>query len=568
MRLGIFCATGLAALGLATSAGAAPRYASPAGTPADDCSSGRPCDFVTAVNGAVDNTEVIVAPGDYGSAASPVTSFSTSSDVDVHGPVGGPRPRVFFTGQSGLTMTSAQATLRDVDISNVDTDPSATDHVALWFEGSVAERVAASSAARYGTACRLGADAVLRDSVCWAPGGGTALSVFNDKPTASPTVVSSTLWAPTPSGVGAAVQSTGGHSATLHIRDSIVRAHGGPNDNPDLTVYATNGGTTQKITVDHSNYGSAKVIGTDGTGEITEDLNTKQSAAPMLANPGTGDFHELALSPTVGAGVADANTGTLDLDGNPRAVDGRIDLGADELFVAPRAATGPASPVSRSGATLTGTVGPNATTTSYRFEYGTTPAYGTPTAAVAAGAGTGDVPAAAAVTGLAAGRTYHFHLVATNAAGSADGGDSTFTTAVARSVLSALRVVPNAFLAAASGASATAATGTTISYRASESGTTRFTVQRPASGRRSRGRCVRPARGLRNRPRCIRWITLRGSFSHVDVAGANRLHFTGRLRGRRLAPGRYRLAARSSNAAGAGQAVYRTFRVRPPRRAV
>src|SRR3712207_2587759 len=99
---------------------------------------------------------------------------------------------------------------------------------------------------------------------------------------------------------------------------------------------------------------------------------------------------------------------------------------AAALAAAPSATTGPASGVSRSGATLNGTVDPNGTATSWYFEYGTTTAYGLRTADADAGEGDDPVAVSAAVSGLSAGTTYHFRLVAVNADGTVQGTDRTF----------------------------------------------------------------------------------------------------------------------------------------------
>ena len=59
-----------------------------------------------------------------------------------------------------------------------------------------------------------------------------------------------------------------------------------------------------------------------------------------------------------------------------------------------------------------------------------------------------------------------------------------------------------------------------------------------------------PPRGkTTHRRRCTRLSTL-GSFSHVDVAGANRLRFTGRVHGRGLQPGTYQMLSAPTNSAG------------------
>jgi phosphodiesterase/alkaline phosphatase D-like protein len=106
-------------------------------------------------------------------------------------------------------------------------------------------------------------------------------------------------------------------------------------------------------------------------------------------------------------------------------------LGSDQTFslgAAPAATTSSAVAVSSSSATLRGTVDPNAEDTSWRFEYGTSSSYGSATQSNRSAGGTKNVSVTAAVAGLAAGTTYHFRVVATNASGTSGGGDRTFTT--------------------------------------------------------------------------------------------------------------------------------------------
>jgi hypothetical protein len=94
---------------------------------------------------------------------------------------------------------------------------------------------------------------------------------------------------------------------------------------------------------------------------------------------------------------------------------------------APSATTAAATSVTGTGATLNGTVSPNKETTTYRFRYGTTTAYGSTTPAATL-QGNASKPVAADVTGLAPSTTYHFRVVATNASGGATGADVAFTT--------------------------------------------------------------------------------------------------------------------------------------------
>jgi hypothetical protein len=94
----------------------------------------------------------------------------------------------------------------------------------------------------------------------------------------------------------------------------------------------------------------------------------------------------------------------------------------------PSAITGPVTSVGPTTATATGTVNPNGQATSWYVEYGTSTSYGTKTANVSAGSGTANAGVSASLTGLTAGTTYHYRVVATNSSGTARGSDGIFTT--------------------------------------------------------------------------------------------------------------------------------------------
>jgi hypothetical protein len=117
--------------------------------------------------------------------------------------------------------------------------------------------------------------------------------------------------------------------------------------------------------------------------------------------------------------------------------------------------------------------------------------------------------------------------------------------------LRALSITPRAFRAAAPAARTKRKTGATIGFRLASPGRVTFRVKRRASGRMRDGRCEAPARSNRGRARCARWVRLRGRFSSAGGAGRNRVRFSGRLGGRTLAPGRYRLVATPAGGAAA-----------------
>src|SRR5207302_347916 len=96
--------------------------------------------------------------------------------------------------------------------------------------------------------------------------------------------------------------------------------------------------------------------------------------------------------------------------------------------------TGSASSVGASSATLNGSVDPNGRATTYTFEYGTSTSYGSKTGAKSAGSSTTAQHASFGISGLEAGRVYHFRIVATSDAGTSVGADESFTTVGAPAV--------------------------------------------------------------------------------------------------------------------------------------
>ncbi len=123
--------------------------------------------------------------------------------------------------------------------------------------------------------------------------------------------------------------------------------------------------------------------------------------------------------------------------------------------------------------------------------------------------------------------------------------------------LSAITLSASAFRAASSGASAlaaTASTGTFVIYTDSQAATATFIVEQQlkgliaGSGRSKRcGKASKhPKKGAKH---CTYYKTL-GSFTHADTPGTNALRFTGRVAGRALKTGSYRLSASAKSAEG------------------
>ena len=107
---------------------------------------------------------------------------------------------------------------------------------------------------------------------------------------------------------------------------------------------------------------------------------------------------------------------------------------ADMTF---RAASSPAisgvraTDLTTTGAVLNARVDPGGYATTYQFEYGTTPAYGSssPATPASAGSGTGPVAVSTQLSGLEPGVVYHFRIVAENEWGTSTSDNTTFNFA-------------------------------------------------------------------------------------------------------------------------------------------
>jgi N-acetylneuraminic acid mutarotase len=175
----------------------------------------------------------------------------------------------------------------------------------------------------------------------------------------------------------------------------------------------------------------------------------------------------------------------------------------------------------------------------------------------------------AVVRGLRPGTRYTFTVTATNALGvsapSAPSNPVLTPTPPPIGRIRNLKISPATITPADRGPSIVRSrrgkSGAIVSYTNTAASTTRFTVEIRTAGRLQGGRCVSPTVARRGSRRCTRYTHL-GSFTHQDRAGTNRFTFTGRVRGRKLVVGRYRLRAIPRNAAGSGAAAYRRFAVR------
>ena len=94
----------------------------------------------------------------------------------------------------------------------------------------------------------------------------------------------------------------------------------------------------------------------------------------------------------------------------------------------PSATTNPATNIGDAGASLNGLVNPNGATTTCYYDFGTTTSYGEQLPVTGTFTGTSSQPVPWYRSNMQPQTTYHFRLVATNAAGSSYGSDQSFTT--------------------------------------------------------------------------------------------------------------------------------------------
>jgi hypothetical protein len=130
-----------------------------------------------------------------------------------------------------------------------------------------------------------------------------------------------------------------------------------------------------------------------------------------------------------------------------------------------------------------------------------------------------------------------------------------------------LRLRPAAFAAAARGPSARDAQrrrrprGSLVSFTLNVPAAVTYRVGRAMPGRRVGRRCAPPSRANRRGRRCTRFALVSGRFTRMGRAGSNRFRFTGRIGGRRLTPGSYRLRATPRAAGRTGRVASAAFRV-------
>ncbi|HEV3268161.1 MAG TPA: peptidoglycan-binding protein [Acidimicrobiales bacterium] len=204
----------------------------------------------------------------------------------------------------------------------------------------------------------------------------------------------------TPPPAGAPSATTGPVDS---IRSTSATLTGSVNPNGAETTYYFEYGTSP-------NYGQTTPSTTAGAG--TNDVPVTLALIGLVP----GEAYHFRLVATNALGTAYGQDATF------------------QTSAAPSVTVGPATSVSSTSESLSGMINPNGADTSYYFEYGTSASFGQTSPVVDLGGGLSPSSVTATITGLTAGATYDYALVATNVLGNVVSATSTFQGAASSCV--------------------------------------------------------------------------------------------------------------------------------------
>ena len=558
MRSLFVTAAVLAVVGVAP-AQAATRYASPNGGGAAPCTSqSNPCTLPGAASSAVAGDKLVVGSGTY-----QLTQTLVLNGVNVEGArsMFSLRPRVLAPTNGNIAVVLHGGTVRNLAVEG-----SAGTQGVLSAEDAIVESVIVKASGSQLGAITLRGSSHLGDSAASTNCNAATAVLAADGEFHLRNV---TAWSTAASSWGVVVRANTVHT-TATVRNTIASG------STDVQAVGTSASKTADVNIGHSNFDTQQTT----NGSVGGSSN--QTASPALVNPGAGDFRQFQASPTRDAGTGIDLTfdeGDGDLDGDRRGVGPGIDIGEDEWTPTPTVATGGATLIGSTVATITGSVNPNGGLTTQYFQWGLTAGYGNPSglgllfAPISAGRGIDPVGVSRKLTGLTPSTTYHYRLRASNATGTTFGPNKMFRTGApgtpdpggsgpepgqpggAILVLTAVSVKPARFRVA-KGRTAISALrrrtvprGTTFRYTLTEPATVKISIKRKLAGRRKGNKCVRPTRALRRARRCTRLVT-KGTLRRSSKLGANSVRFTGRIGRRKLAAGKFAAIVTAIDAAG------------------
>lgn len=321
------------ALALPATAAAEQRYTAASSTKTiGSCPQTDPCKLKWAVDGATTGDEVIVQPGDY----TVDQTILVNKDLNIHGADGQPRPRLV----AGGTVSAVLGLVSNLGVRlrylQIETSRISGSAVLLNQAAELSDLVLVATGTN-GYAIqvfRTPGEVLIRDSVARAT-GTDGLAVFvggsPDVELRNVTAVSSSSDGVQVKGYCAEFEGVCGAGSSIGlITAKNVIARGALYDLAALSDM----GQAGRIEVSYSNYRTDHVSG------AIVDQGNNQSTQPLFADAASGDYHQLAGSPTIDAGVAADKLGPTDFDGQPRAMGAAPDIGVDEFFVAPAPPSG------------------------------------------------------------------------------------------------------------------------------------------------------------------------------------------------------------------------------------
>jgi hypothetical protein len=323
-------------LACAASAAATVRYASPTGT-GTVCSQASPCSVVTATTDPTvgGGDEAVLAPGAY----QLTSNLFIDKAITVHGASGQSRPLI-DTGDDRVVLADPGLTLAGIDL--VGHFASTLTLVSGTADGL---RVVNDEALiSHATACEANntTQAFIRNSVCWQSAAETGAGIKVSTSVGSNLAVLRNVTAVASGSAGHGIYASIAPSGQITVDGRNVIASG-----PEYDLYADgSGGDSISILLVSSNFDTALADGIDAT-TSAPGSGTNQTVSPLFANAATGDFHQLAGSPTIDAGGTDSLLGSFDLDGEARVQGAAPDIGADEFTVAVPDTTAPETTIKR-----------------------------------------------------------------------------------------------------------------------------------------------------------------------------------------------------------------------------
>lgn len=551
------------------------------------CSMTPPCQF-TSVNTAVNAPQV--QSGDRVEVEADQTyteQVSVVKKLDIFGDPSGPRPVVTFAGSGATTFTVASggngSTVRHLDIRATGT----SSPTALGFDDTaIATDLALSSPA--GCARLSAASSQLGPGVTateTAPGDGdcvlagehpvtlTGLTVDDMASTSGGVVLGtgSTLTDSTIDAVGVALAISGGTARRTTLNGAVVGVQASESDTrsvvSDSVVTSTGAGHRAVFARPSDTSSFSTVLALRNVSAVASGSNSiGLEAGAFTGTPGFGQSGAIDARNVIARGDAQdvkADPPLNPCPGGSQCLPGLATLGYSNF----RTSTGPVD---------TGTIGHNQSadplfvnpvvgpSQDFHIGSGCSPviAAGTPDA----GNGPSDRDGLTHPNPPSIG-AYEF--VGSNCAPGVGGGFGGGPGPVLphKATISSLGETNSTFVVGSSSTPLTGRTavrrpkrGTTFSFRLDQAATVTIAIQTNARGRRVGRTCKPDARRLRKRPRCTRTITI-AWLNRTAHAGANKLAFTGRIRGKALKPGHYQAAFTALDAAGASPSKLLRFTI-------